>query len=227
MRSGYLGLRKEAYLDGKITHMNTPLPALIFDFGGVLLDWNPRYLYRKLFPGDEPGMERFLAEVGFCEWNPKQDAGRPFSEAVAELCARYPHYCELIRAYDERFTETVSGAITGTVDILYRLHQAGYPLYGLSNWSAEKFRLVRPCYAFLDRFQDMVISGEVGVIKPDPRIFHLLLQKVARPAEQCLLIDDSPANIAAAASLGFQTIRFQDPAQLASELSARGLLPGD
>ena len=129
--------------------MPTPPPTIIFDFGGVLLDWNPRYLYRKLFPGDEPAMERFLAEIGFSEWNRQQDAGRPFSIAVAELCARHPQYCDLIHAYDERFLEAVGGAIPGTVDILRRLHLAGFPLYGLSNWSAEKFRLVRPRYAVL------------------------------------------------------------------------------
>ena len=205
--------------------MLTPTPAIIFDFGGVLLDWNPRYLYRKLFP-DEQAIDRFLAEIGFYEWNPKQDAGRPFSVAVAELCARHPHYCELIRAYDERFLESVGGAIPGTVDILRRLHRAGFPLYGLSNWSAEKFRLVRPAYKFFDWFQDMVISGEVGVIKPDRRIFQLLLHKAARPAGQCLLIDDSPVNIAAAQDLGFQTIQFHNPEQLAAELVSRGLLGG-
>jgi 2-haloacid dehalogenase len=202
-----------------------PSPTLIFDYGGVLLDWNPRYLYRKLFPNDEPAMERFLEEINFSAWNVQQDAGRPFAEAVAELCARHPGYCDLIRAYDERFLEAVGGAIPGTVEILRRLHLAGFPLYGLSNWPAEKFCLVRPMYAFFDWFQGMVISGEVGVVKPDPRIFHLLLGQVARPAEQCLLIDDSAANITAAASLGFQTIRFQDPTQLAAELAARGLLP--
>ena len=200
-------------------------PTFIFDFGGVLLDWNPRHLYRKLFPGDEPAMERFLAEIGFSEWNLLQDAGRPFSIAVAELCTRHPHYCDLIRAYDERFLEAVGGAIHGTVDILRRLHLSGFPLYGLSNWPAEKFRLVRPHYAFFDWFQGMVISGEVGVVKPDPRIFHLLLEQVARPADECLLIDDSAANIAAAQTLGFQTILFHSPAQLAAELSSRALLP--
>jgi len=205
--------------------MNPPPPAIIFDFGGVLLDWNPRYLYRKLFPGDEPAMERFLAEIGFSEWNVLQDAGRPFSIAVADLCTRHPQSCDLIRAYDERFLEAVNGAIPGTVDILRRLHLAGFPLYGLSNWPAEKFRLVRPSYAFFDWFQGMVISGEVGVVKPDPRIFHLLLEQVARPANECLLIDDSVANIAAAQCLGFQTILFHSPAQLEAEMSSRGLLP--
>lgn len=210
--------------------MLTPLSpnhttTFVFDFGGVLLDWNPRYLYRKLFPGDEPGMERFLAEIDFDGWNKLQDAGRPFSVAVADLCARHPQYCQLIRAYDERYPESLGGAITGSVDILRHLWADGYPLFALSNWSAEKFRLVRPKYAFFDWFQGIVLSGEVGANKPDGRIFQALLKIVARPAEECLLIDDSPANIAAAQALGFQTIQFDSPTQLAQELSRRGFLP--
>jgi 2-haloacid dehalogenase len=207
-----------------LTTNNHP-PAIIFDFGGVLLDWNPRYLYRKLFPNDEQGMERFLAEIGFDEWNHLQDAGRPFSVAVAELCSRYPQYCDLIRAYDERFLESIKGAIPGTVDILRSLWKVGFFLFGFSNWPAEKFYLVRPRYEFLDWFQGIVISGEVGITKPDPRIFQVLLMQVDRPAGECLLIDDSPPNIATAQTLGFQTIHFYKPSQLADELAGRGLLP--
>jgi len=201
------------------------LPAIIFDFGGVLLDWNPRHLYRKFFPGDEAAMERFLAEIGFNEWNYQQDAGRPFSVAVAELCARYPQYCDLIRAYDERYLESLNGAIPGTVDILLRLRMGGFPLYALSNWSAEKFQLARPQYEFFDWFQGILISGAVGLAKPDARIFQMLLLQVGRPAGQCLLIDDSLVNVTAAQSLGFQAIHFQDPAQLVGDLDRLGLLP--
>jgi 2-haloacid dehalogenase len=204
---------------------NNHLPAIIFDFGGVLLNWNPRFLYRKLFPNDEQGMERFLAEVGFDEWNQLQDAGRPFSVAVAELCALHPQYCDLIRAYDERFLESLKGAIPGTVDILRCLWREGFSLFGFSNWPAEKFNLVRPRYEFMAWFQGIVISGEVGFAKPDPRIFQVLLEHVDRPAGECLLIDDSTTNIAAAQTLGFQTIHFQKPPQLAGELVKRGLLP--
>jgi 2-haloacid dehalogenase len=204
---------------------NTLPPAIIFDFGGVLLDWNPRYLYRKLFPNDEQGMERFLAEIGFDEWNHLQDAGRPFSVAVAELCFRHPQYCDLIRAYDERYLESLKGAITGTVDILRCLWTVGFSLFGFSNWPAEKFYLVRPGYEFFSWFQGVVISGEVGIAKPDPRIFQVLLEQVDRPAGECLLIDDSPINITIAQALGFQTIHFHRPAQLASDLARRGLLP--
>ena len=202
-----------------------PAPAIIFDFGGVLLDWNPRYLYRKLFPNDEQGMECFLAEIGFDEWNHLQDAGRPFSVAIAELCARHPQYCDLIRAYDERYPESIKGAISGTVGILHYLWTMGTSLFGLSNWPAEKFSLVRPEYEFLGWFKGIVISGEVGIAKPDPRIFQVLLAQVDRPAGECLLIDDSQANIAAAQALGFQTIHFHGPAQLARELAKLGLLP--
>jgi 2-haloacid dehalogenase len=209
----------------KTPRTTTHPPAIIFDFGGVLLDWNPRYLYRKLFPNDEQGMERFLAEIDFIEWNHLQDAGRPFSVAVAELCARHPQYCDLIRAYDERFLESLNGAIPGTVDILRRLWMEDFSLFGFSNWPAEKFYLVRPRYEFLSWFQSIVISGEVGIAKPDPRIFQILLVQVDRPAGECLLIDDSPANIVTAQALGFQTIHFHTPPLLAGELSRRGLLP--
>ena len=204
---------------------NTRSPAIIFDFGGVLLDWNPRHLYRKLFPGDEQAMERFLAEIGFDAWNHLQDAGRPFSVAVTELCSRYPQHCDLIRAYDERYPESLNGTIAGTVDILRQLWIAGFPLYGLSNWPAEKFDVVRPIYEFFNWFQAIVISGAVGYAKPDPRIFKALLNQAGRPAEDCLLVDDSPVNIATAQALGFQTIQYQKPSQLASELARRGLLP--
>ena len=166
-----------------ITHQ----PVIVFDFGGVLLDWNPRHLYRKLFPGDEAAMERFLVEIGFAEWNHLQDASlQPFSEAVAGLCARHPQYCDLIHAYDERFPETLGGAIPGTVEILDRLRQTGFSLFGLSNWSAEKFHQVRPHYEFFNWFQGMVISGEVKLIKPDPRIFQVLLgRSAARRRSAC------------------------------------------
>jgi 2-haloacid dehalogenase len=199
-------------------------PALIFDFGGVLIDWNPRYLYRKVF-ADEQTMERFLAEVGFFEWNKLQDAGRPLSEAVADLCSRHPQHCELIRLYDERYEESLSGPIPASVAILSRLRAAGCKLYGLSNWPQEKFQLVRHKFEFFNWFDELFISGELGLAKPDPRIFRLVLQCLARPADQCLLIDDSTNNIAAAQALGLRTIHFLSPQQLENELLALGIIP--
>jgi 2-haloacid dehalogenase len=202
-------------------------PAIVFDFGGVLLDWNPRYLYRKLFDDDHEAVERFLDEIGFSEWNVKQDEGRPFAAAVAELSEQFPQHADLIRAYDERWEESMGGEIGPAVEILYALKRAGHSLYGLSNWSAETFRRIRHKYAFLELFDAIVLSGEVKVAKPDPRIYALLLDKINRPAGECLFIDDSEANVAAARRLGFRTIRFESPEQLESELRRLGLLKSE
>ena len=192
------------------------IQAIVFDFGGVLMDWNPRYLYRKLLNDD--AVEALLSRIGFKEWNEEQDRGRSFAEAVAELCAKFPDDAALIRAYDERYEESLAGSIQGTVAILSTLKQVGYPLYGLSNWPTEKFNLVRPKYAFFEWFDSIIVSGDVKLIKPDPRIFAVLLEQINQRAEDCLFIDDSPVNIVAARRLGFQTIEFESPEQLNSEL---------
>jgi 2-haloacid dehalogenase len=193
--------------------------AIIFDFGGVLIGWDPRFLYRKLFKGDEETMERFLDEINFFEWNAHQDAGRPFAEAVAELCGKFPQYCDLIRAYDERYEESLSDPIWPNIQIVQLLKQAGYPLYGLSNWPEEKYRLVRPKYEFFNWFEEVIISGEVGLAKPDVRIFTFLLDRIDRKPNQCVLIDDSEKNIAVANDLGFCTIHYKSTEQLKNELS--------
>jgi 2-haloacid dehalogenase len=200
-----------------------PRPALVFDLGGVLIDWNPRYLYRRYFPDDPQAIERFLSETSFFAWNVTQDAGLPFAEAVAEISARHPQYAELFRAYDEYYEETISGPIQPTVEILGELKQAGYPLYALSNWPSEKFYRVRPKFDFLGWFDRVLVSGDVGLVKPDPRIFTLLLEQIGRPAEACIFIDDSDGNVGAAMALGFQTIRFCSPEQLRSDLARLGI----
>lgn len=197
--------------------------GLVFDFGNVLLDWNPYYLYGKFFHGDLEKTQQFLDEIGFKEWNIQQDAGRPFTQAVSELCSAFPQYCELIRAYDERWEESLGGAIQPVVDVLTQLHQAGHELYALSNWSAEKFYLVRPKFAFMNYFKDIVISGEEKLVKPDPRIFMALIQRTGRPAHELLLIDDSEANVRTARSLGMQTIHLTDPEVLRDELEKIGI----
>lgn len=198
--------------------------AVVFDFGGVLMDWNPRYLYRKFFGDDPEAIDRFLQEIDFTGWNLHFDRGRPFSEGIAELSRRFPVYRELIQAYDQRWEETLAGAIQPTVDILQSLKQAGHPLYGLSNWSAEKFAAVRTKYEFFDWFEAIVLSGDVKLIKPDPRIFEVLLSKIGRAASECLFVDDSVHNIAVAKELGFHTIHFQSPEQLKTELRQKGLI---
>ncbi len=201
----------------------TSISAIIFDFGGVLLDWNPRHLYRKIFVDDPEAMERFFVDVQFNEWNLGQDAGRPFSVAVDEWCRRYPDYCEQIRAYDTRWEESVAGEIGATVDILRALKRAGYALYGFSNWSAEKFYMVRHKYKFMGWFDSIVLSGEEKLNKPDPRIYARLLERVGRPPAECLLIDDSPKNVEVARKLGLQAIQYRSPEQLVNELSSLGV----
>lgn len=203
---------------------NSCQPALVFDFGGVLIEWDPRNLYRKIFNGDMVAVETFLKESKFMEWNLHQDAGRPFSEAVDELCSRMPQYCELFRAYDQRYEKSISGPNWSTVEILRSLKDAGYPLYGLSNWPDEKWRLVQPKYEFFGWFDYILISGQVKLAKPDPRIFSLFLEKIHRPAEQCLYIDNSPHNIQVSSQMGFQTIHFRSAEQFREELGKRGIL---
>lgn len=197
--------------------------AIVFDFGGVLIDWDPRYLYRKYF-ANENAMEDFFEEIGFAEWNYEQDKGRAFADAIALHTQKFPHHAELMRAYPEHYIETIGGAITGTVDILHAVKRAGYPLFGLSNWSAETFPQVRAQYSFFDLFDVIVLSGEEKIAKPDPRIFQALLEKTGCRAAECLFIDDAEKNIVVARELNFQTIHFESPEQLARELEHYGLV---
>ncbi|MDQ2690857.1 MAG: HAD family phosphatase [Chloroflexota bacterium] len=198
--------------------MNSQIKAIIFDFGNVLLEWNPRYVYQRFFPNDPEGMERFLNEVNFMDWNVLQDKGRPFVEGVAVLSQQFPHYSHLIQAYHDHWIDSLGDAIAGTVSIMQELKQAGYALYGLSNWSAETFPHARRKHAFFDVLDDMVISGEVGHVKPDPQIFQILLNKIGRQARECLFIDDSLANVRQAEKMGFAIVHFQSPEQLRAAL---------
>lgn len=198
--------------------------AAVFDLGGVLVDWNPRHLYRKLFAGDEEAMERFLAEVCTQEWNLRQDMGRPFAEAIEELSGRHPEHEPLIRAWFERWPETVGGAIEPAVEVVAELKRRGRPLYALSNWSAETFHHARRMFDFLAWFDDIVISGEVGLVKPDPRLFEYFLERTGREAAECLFVDDSRANVEAARALGFRAVHFRSAEQLREELRRTGLL---
>jgi 2-haloacid dehalogenase len=197
--------------------------VVVFDLGGVLIDWNPRHLYSRLFD-DAAAMERFLAEVCSGPWNAWQDAGRPFAEAVEILAARHPEQRELIAAYWERWPEMVSGAIEGSVELLAELREAGHELHALTNWSAETFALTRPRFPFLEWFETTVVSAEVGLIKPDPRIFAHLLERIGRRPQECVYIDDSRPNVVMAEYLGFDAIPFRDAAELRADLARRGLI---
>jgi len=203
--------------------MNSSIKAIIFDFGGVLIKWDPHELYHRFFEQPQQ-IDQFLSEINFTSWNAEQDRGRPFTEGIVKLSAQFPQYTHLIRAYYDHFEDTIVGPIPGTVDILHELKRAGYPLYALSNWSAETYPRVRHQYDFFDLFDKIILSGEVKLIKPDPAIFKLTLQTVHRTASECLLIDDSEANIIAAKKIGFVTIHFKSPEQLKHELRNLGIL---
>ncbi len=198
-------------------------PAIVFDFGGVLIDWNPYYLYRHFLGEDPEATKQFLHAVDFAGWNVENDRGRTLAQGTAELAARFPEYSELILAYDRRYLEAIGGPIQPVVEILWTLKEKGYPLYGLSNWPAEKFAIVREMYPFFAWFDNVVVSGEVKLIKPDREIFELLLERVGRPAQECVFIDDHEKNVAAARDLGFQAIHFRSPEQLAEELHGMGV----
>jgi 2-haloacid dehalogenase len=198
--------------------------TVIFDLGGVLLDWNPRHLYRKLFPGDEAAMEDFLATVCNSEWNRQQDAGRLIAEACAPLKAAYPAKADLIDAYYARHLDMIAGPIEGTVAILAELRERGTKLYFLSNYSAETYPLALARYDFLGWFDGGIVSGEHGVIKPDPAIYRLALERLAIDPARAVFIDDVAANAEAARPFDIHPIHFTSPDALRVELTALGLL---
>jgi len=199
--------------------------TVTFDLGGVLIDWNPRYLYQQLFDDDDE-MERFLAEVTTQEWNAAQDAGRPWSEAVAVLTEKFPDHRDLIDAYHTRWPEMLGDAIHGTVAVLHELRGRGVRLYALSNWSAETFPIARERYPFLGWFDGIVISGEVKAAKPDVRIFQALIDRHESEPAETVFVDDNEPNVTAAAAMGFIALRFHDADRLRDDLAALGLLEG-
>ncbi|HEU5060625.1 MAG TPA: HAD family phosphatase [Kofleriaceae bacterium] len=197
--------------------------AVVFDLGGVLIDWNPRHLYRKLLP-DDASVEAFLAEVCTADWNYQQDAGRAVADAVAEVSARHPERAELIAAYYERFEEMLGGPIEESVAVVAELAAAGVPLYALTNWSRETFPIARRRFDFLQRFRGIVVSGEERAAKPDPRIYQILLERYRLDPASCLFIDDVARNAEGARAAGMQAIVYTSPGQLRRELAARSIL---
>jgi 2-haloacid dehalogenase len=197
---------------------------VVFDLGGVLIDWNPRYLYRKLFDGDTEAMEEFLATVCTESWNEQQDAGRPFADACSSLKLVHPHKAPMIDAWVRRYDEMLAGPISGTVDILTQLNSHRVPLYALSNWSAETFPAALKRFEFLKCFRGVMLSGEVKLLKPDPRIFELFLGTFAIDPALTVYIDDREPNVKAAMAFGMHGIVFTDAAALRTELIGLGLL---
>jgi 2-haloacid dehalogenase len=203
--------------------MATQFTTVVFDLGGVLIDWNPRHLYRKLFGADEAAMERFLAQVCTPEWNSRLDVGLPFSEAIPELIAAHPDQAELIAAYQTRWSEMLGEAFEGTVEILREIRRAGYRTYALSNWSAETFPITRPLYPFLDEMDGILISGEVNVSKPNPAIFREFLARFDVWPQKTVYIDDWDLNVTAAEAFGMTAVHFYDAARLRADLRRLGL----
>lgn len=203
--------------------MATAIDTFVFDLGNVLINWDPRHVYRKLFQ-DEAEMERFLAEVCNHDWNIQMDAGRPFADGVAELVGRYPDQADLIRAYRDRWPEMLGGPIPGTVDLLSRLRADGRRLFALTNWSNETFPVALERYDFLGWFSYIAVSGDLGLVKPDPAIFRHLTGACGLDPARTLFIDDSRVNIESAARLGFATHHFSEPSLLAAHLLDWGLI---
>jgi 2-haloacid dehalogenase len=201
-----------------------PITALIFDFGNVLATWNPHKLYQRFFPDNPQAIDLFLKEIDFHHWNMLQDRGRSFAEGVADLSQKFPQHAHLIRAYDEEWDKAIAGEISGTVALVERLKRAGYPLYILTNFSAEKFPRMRKRFDFVQLFDECIVSGEIGLVKPDPAIYDYLLTKVKRPASDCLFIDDAAANIIQADKMGFVTHHFTAPDQLERHLQQLDVL---
>ncbi len=197
---------------------------VVFDLGGVLIDWDPRHLYRKLFAGDEAAMEHFLATVCTHEWHRHHDAGRSLAEGVRTLKDLHPDKAELIDAFGTRQGEMLAGSIAGAVEILKELRDRDVPLYALSNWPAETFPLARQRFDFLGWFRGILVSGEIGAIKPEPRIYEVLLDRFAIDPLSAVFIDDVAVNAAAARAFGIHAIHFTTPAALRAELAALGLL---
>ena len=200
----------------------TQIKNIVFDFGGVLVDWNPRYLYDKYF-GDEQQAQWFLDNICLYSWNLQMDGGKPFAEGVAELQAEHPEWGEAIGIYHTRWVEMMGGEVEGTADVLRRLKEKGYGIYGLTNWSAETFPMIRDTYPIFGEFDGIVVSGEEHLLKPNAAIYHCLFERYNLQPEESIFIDDNADNVAAAKAVGMESVRFADAATLVQQLAEFGI----
>ncbi|MCA1748432.1 MAG: HAD family hydrolase [Parasphingopyxis sp.] len=197
--------------------------AVVFDVGNVLYRWDPRFLFEKLIPDPEK-RQRFLDEVVTLEWHEQHDAGRPIAAMVAERRARFPEHEDLIDAYVERWLETIPGPVPGVIELVDRLAERGVPLFAITNFGTDFWARFRPTAPILEHFRDIVVSGEVRMIKPDPAIFDLARGRFALETGEGLFIDDRAENARAAEENGFVGHHFRDAATLRAELVRHGLL---
>lgn len=204
--------------------MKKNIDTIIFDLGGVLIDWDPRYLYRKIFQNEEE-ITWFLENICTSEWNDEQDAGRSFEQATRELAEKHPDHRHAIEAWYARWQETIKGPVHGTVEILERIRrQDKFRLYALTNWSAETFPWALDNFHFLHWFEGIVVSGVERCRKPYPEIYHILFSRFQVEPGNTLFIDDNIRNIQTGNELGLTTIHFSTPGQLEESLIRQGIL---
>jgi 2-haloacid dehalogenase len=205
------------------------IDTFLFDLGGVLIDWSPRYLFARHFPNDDAGLDHFLTNVCPPDWNVTMDAGKPARVALAERIAAHPEHEPMIRRWFDEWPNMMQGEVAGTVEVLRELRERGYRLFALTNWSADTFHHAQARFEFLQWFEHIVVSGELKLIKPDPAIFRHAIERCALDPATTLFIDDSAKNVAAAGAIGFQTHHFTDAnalrAHLAPVLQANGSAP--
>lgn len=195
---------------------------ILWDIGNVCVRWDPRNLYRKLFAGED-AMERFLGEVCTMDWHGRNDAGEPMSRTCADLAAAHPEYAEEIHAWRTRWPEMFAGQISESVALIEDFARRGLTQAALTNFPAEKWPEFEAAHGWVRHFSDVVVSGREGVRKPDPAVYALTERRIGAAPEAILFIDDSPANIAAAAARGYDAVLYEGPDALRRELGARGL----
>lgn len=195
---------------------------VVFDVGRVLIEWDAKNLYRKVFENDAE-IDEFLDKIGFWEWNLSMDKGKSFEQGVAEKQKEFPEYAEEIAMFDTRWEESVPDLLAEPVEVLRDIKRKGYPVYALTNFSTEKFKLMLERFDFFDTFDGIVVSAEEDMLKPDPRFFNLMCDRYALNPSETVFIDDNEGNVDSAKSLGFETILFKYPDLLRPQLQKLGL----
>lgn len=198
------------------------IEGVIFDLGGVVVDWNPMYLYRKVF-ADEDQAAQFLAKICTPAWNEMQDAGRTLQEGTEELVALHPRYEHEIRAYYGRWVEMIGEPIPGTLDVIRALKQGGIRVFALSNWSAETFVHVADRFEAFKLFEQILLSGEHGCIKPQAQFYGIALQRFGMPPKSLVFVDDNERNVAGAEAAGIRGLVFTGADKLRRDLQALGV----